>query len=699
MVDSSYLVVAESDSGSPTLQTAARFHREDLAKLGLEMGDAVEISSKQWQVVARVFPALASSGPGAIALSRPLIERLGVDVGGHVAIRPTELQAASRVRVRASWEEGSQLHTWRPTLDGVVATSGDRWTIGEEQVLEVLEVRPRGWVMVDPATEVVLADEASSGTGRGAATRGFEDIGGLDAQLAQIRELVEVPLRHPEVFRWLGTEPPKGVLLHGPPGCGKTLIARTLARESEASFFHVAGPEIVHKFYGESEAALRGIFEQAEREQPSLIFLDEIDAIAPRRDKVQGDVERRIVAQLLTLLDGLEERQGVMVLAATNLPDMLDPALRRPGRLDREIVIPVPDLHGRRQILAVHSRDMPLASGVDLDGLADRTHGFVGADLQALCREAAMSRLRRHRASGQALSEAQWQTLEVDLEDFEQALLDVRPSALRELFVEIPQVRMDQVGGLDAVKEVLRQAIDWPLEHPELLRRAGLRSARGVLLAGPPGVGKTLLAKALATESGVSFLSIQGAQLLSRYVGDSEAAVREVFAVARRASPTILFFDEIDALVSKRSTESAGDGGVAVRVLTQFLIELDGIDELRGVVVLAATNRLDRLDPAILRPGRFDQIVELPLPGHQARQKIFDVHLRDRPLAFEPDLATLASHADGLSGADIAELCRLAALRAVGRAVAEGSDQPMILSEDLETVLADRTLLDQGGAS
>ncbi|MEM7583317.1 MAG: AAA family ATPase [Acidobacteriota bacterium] len=676
--------VTAIDPDPQTPPSAVRLHRSDLAQLGLELGDAVEVETESHRIAARVFPATEPATRRSVVLPAAVLERLGIDAGSRAAVRAVKLEAASRVELSAG-PPRVPLANWRAALDGTIARRGDRLTIEGGHTVQVTEVRPRGWVLIDPATEVVLHDGSDAVSGRGSTSRGFEDIGGLGPQLAQIRELVEAPLRHIEVFRWLGIEPPKGILLHGPPGCGKTLIARTLARESGASFFHVAGPEIVHKFYGESEAALRRVFEQAEKEQPSLVFLDEIDAIAPRRDKVQGDVERRIVAQLLTLLDGLEQRQGVLVLAATNLPDMLDPALRRPGRLDREIVIPVPDRIGRQQILAVHSRDMPLDADVDLEQLARRTHGFVGADLQALCREAAMARLRRHRSSGLALSDGHRQSLKVDSEAFEEALLAVRPSALRELFVEIPEVPMDRVGGLDEVKELLRQAVEWPLEHPELLRRAGLRPTRGVLLAGPPGVGKTLLAKALATEAGVSFLSVQGMQLLSRFVGESEAAVHEVFAVARRAAPTILFFDEIDALVAKRSTETAGDGGVAARVLTQFLTELDGVDELRGVVVLAATNRLDRLDPAVIRPGRFDQIVELELPDLAARRSIFEVHLRDRPLSFTPDLDDLAEKSGGFSGADIAELCRRAALQAVGRAVAEAADQPRLALSDLET--------------
>jgi transitional endoplasmic reticulum ATPase len=496
-----------------------------------------------------------------------------------------------------------------------------------------------------------------------------------------VREIVELPLKYPELFERLGIDAPKGVLLLGPPGCGKTLIARAVARETEANFFAVNGPEIVHKFYGESEAHLRKIFDEATRRAPSIIFLDEIDAIAPRRERTVGDVEKRVVAQLLGLMDGLSQRQHVIVLAATNLPNALDPALRRPGRFDREISIPIPDQRGRLEILEIHSRGMPLAADVDLSRQAAITHGFVGADLQALCREAGMTALRRLlpqmdfsqlHVPYELLSQ-----LEVTMSDFEEALRDVEPSAVREVFVEVPNVTWDAVGGLDHVKQRLREAIEWPLKYATLFNALRLVPSKGVMLSGPPGCGKTLLAKALATEAGVNFISVKGPELLSMYVGESERGVREVFHKARQAAPCIIFFDEIDAMASTRST-GPQDSGVSSRVLSQLLTELDGIEELKGVLVLAATNRPDLLDSALLRPGRFDLHMELPVPDRAAREKIFQVHLRDRRVAPDVAAAWLAEQTEGFSGAEIEGACHRAMMAALAECIAASPETPDI---------------------
>jgi len=486
------------------------------------------------------------------------------------------------------------------------------------------------------------------------------------------------------------------VLLHGPPGCGKTLIARAIAHETQANFYAVSGPEIIHKFYGESEAHLRKIFEEGSRKAPSIIFLDEIDAIAPRREQVVGEVEKRVVAQLLALMDGLAKRQKVIVIAATNLPNVLDPALRRPGRFDREISIPIPDRHGRKEILEIHSRGMPLAEQVDLNHLAEITHGFVGADLEALCREAAMICLRRIMPDvdfGLArIPYDQLAKLEVGMDDFLEALRGIEPSALREVFVEVPNVRWQDVGGLAEIKQRLVEAVEWPLQYPDLFTQAGIRPPKGILLSGPPGCGKTLLAKAVASETKVNFISVKGPELLSKYVGESERGVREVFRKARQAAPCIVFFDEIDALVPSRSA-GASDSHVAERVLSQFLAELDGVEELKGVLVLGATNRSDLLDPAILRPGRFDEIVEIRLPDESERSEIFAIHLQNKPLGAVISFKDLASRTGGFSGADIISTCTRAALRAVRRAVQAGDKTPdgqarvTIEASDLEGAL------------
>jgi transitional endoplasmic reticulum ATPase len=510
----------------------------------------------------------------------------------------------------------------------------------------------------------------------------YEDIGGLKRELARIREIIELPLRYPEVFERLGIDAPKGVLLYGPPGCGKTLIARAVAHETEARFFSVNGPEIIHKFVGESEQHLRKIFEEATRQAPSIIFLDELDAIAPRRENVLGEVEKRVVAQLLALMDGLNQRQHVIVIAATNLPNNLDPALRRPGRFDREIAISIPDRDGRREILAIHSREMPLAGDVRLDQLASRTHGFVGADLEALCREAAMVRLRHvlpeiDFASAQIPAESLLK-LEVEMPDFLEALREVEPSAIREVFVEVPEVRWEDVGGLRAVKQQLIEAVEWPLKHPGLFAQANVRPPRGILLSGPPGCGKTLLAKAVATQTEVNFISVKGPALLSKYVGESEKGVREVFRKARQAAPCILFFNELDALVPERGSGGA-DSHVTERVIGQFLAEVDGVEDMNGVLVLGATNRRDILDPALLRPGRFDLVVEIPLPDADGRREIFAIGLRGRPVADDVRLDELVTRSGDFTGADIQAVCQRAALEAIREAIAAAGGEARVL--------------------
>ena len=498
-------------------------------------------------------------------------------------------------------------------------------------------------------------------------TKYDQAIGGLGERMERILELVELPLRKPELFESLGIKPPTGVLLHGPPGCGKTLIARTLAKIAGVRFFSISGPEIINKYYGESEARLRKLFDQAQREAPAILFIDEIDALAPKRDQSFGDLEKRVVAQLLTLMDGLDDRGQVIIIGATNRPNALDPALRRPGRFDREIEIPVPDQQGRREILEIHTQPMPLTKGVDLDDMARRTHGFVGADLAALCREAALQALRRV-LKKTPVTQLDSGSIKVGLPDFAAAFREVEPSALRETVISVPNVKWEEVGGLSTVKSRLIEAVEWPLRYGHLFAQAGLRPSRGILLVGPPGCGKTLLAKALATESQANFVAMKGADLHSKYVGESEQRLRDIFRKARQAAPCILFFDELDAFLPARGMMGL-DAAVSERILAQFLVEMDGIEELKGVLVLGATNRVDRLDEAILRPGRFDEIVKFAPPDSMEREEILKIHLKQKPLSDEVDANYLAGLTEGWSGAELSAACNRAALLAVQRAV------------------------------
>ena len=682
-VKSLKLKVAEALS-KDVARSYARVGPEDLARLKAEVGDIVEVLGKA-RTVCKAMPAYKEMrGQSRIQLDGITRENAGTGLDEFVEVHRISCPPADRVVLAHTNIIPSErdLDYIGSRLDGlpVLAESrirailfGARWAD-----FKVESTTPRGPVLIHPSTQLVIS-KASQAEEVGARAVSYEDIGGLKSQLQRIREMIELPLRYPEVFERLGIDAPKGVLLHGPPGCGKTLIARAIAHETQAQFFAVSGPEIIHKFYGESEAHLRKIFEEASRKSPSIIFLDEIDAIAPRREQVVGEVEKRVVAQLLALMDGLAKRRKVIVIAATNLPNVLDPALRRPGRFDREISIPIPDRHGRQEILEIHSRGMPLAEKVDLGHLAEITHGFVGADLEALCREAAMLCLRRIMPDvdfGLArIPYDQLAKLEVGMDDFLDALRDIEPSAMREVFVEVPNVRWQDVGGLGEVKERLVEAVEWPLRHPDLFGQAGIRPPKGILLSGPPGCGKTLLAKAVASETKVNFISVKGPELLSKYVGESEKAVREVFRKARQAAPCIVFFDEIDALVPSRGAGGT-DSHVAERVLSQFLAELDGVEELKGVLVLGATNRGDLLDPAILRPGRFDVIIEIPLPDENGRSEILAIHLRNKPLGAAIHLPDLASRTEGFNGAELSSLCNQAALQAVRRAVHASQESP-----------------------
>lgn len=547
---------------------------------------------------------------------------------------------------------------------------------GRRIPLRVVDTQPSGTVVVQNTTEIEIADqsaqEVSVESGEPENTTApaltYEDIGGLDDELEQVREMIELPMRHPELFGTLGIEPPKGVLLHGPPGTGKTLIAKAVANEIDAHFQTISGPEIMSKYYGESEEQLRDVFEEAEENAPAIVFIDELDSIAPKREDVSGDVERRVVAQLLSLMDGLEERGQLTVIGTTNRVDAVDPALRRPGRFDREIEIGVPDHDGREKILQIHTRGMPLGDGVDLDRYAENTQGFVGADLENLVKESAMHALRRIRPDldldEEEIPADILDSIEVTENDFKEALRGIEPSALREVFVEVPDVTWDHVGGLDDAKERLQETVQWPLEHADAYEQVALEPAKGVLLYGPPGTGKTLLAKAVANEANSNFISIKGPELFNKYVGESERGVREVFSKARENAPTVVFFDEIDAIASERG-QGVGDSNVGERVVSQLLTELDGLEELEDIVVIATTNRPDLIDDALLRPGRLDRHVAVDEPDEAARREIFEIHTEDKPLAEDVDVDELVERTDGYVGADIEAVCREAATVAV----------------------------------
>lgn len=675
-------------------RSLARIDLEDQKELGIAIGDIIEISGKE-KTYCRVMPAHKESrGQSCIQLDGLSRDNAGLAIGESVGIKKVICPSAESVSLAPLNAEQLErdLKYIGTLLDGlpVLENNRIRATLFGNQFIEFLVEKtvPSGPVMITPNTKLIISGRRGD---KAESIISYEDIGGVKPQLQRIREMIELPIRFPELFQQLGIDAPKGVLMYGPPGCGKTLIARAIAQECDASFFPINGPEIIHKFYGESEAHLRKIFEQAAKSAPSIIFIDEIDAIAPKREKVVGDVEKRVVAQLLAMMDGLNRRNNVIVIAATNIPNALDPALRRPGRFDREIIIPIPDSKGRLEILEIHSRGMPLSKDVNLKHLASITHGFVGADLEALCRESAMVCLRRlipnidfalHRIPYEQLIK-----LEVCMDDVLLALREVEPSAIREVFVELPDVHWDDVGGLDDIKEKLQAAVDWPLNHPDLFKKAGIRPPKGILMAGPPGCGKTLLAKAVANESQVNFISIKGPSLMSKYIGESESAIRDVFHKARQAAPCIIFFDEIDGIAPIRNS-GGSDSHVSDRVLSQFLTEMDGIEDLIGVVVLAATNRTDCIDPALLRPGRFDEIVDIHLPESKDRQAIFEVHFKDKPLGQGIDLTSLVKRSEGFSGADIAAVYMKAAFYAIRRARNHHAEV-VVESNDIDTAMND----------
>ncbi|WP_290901495.1 CDC48 family AAA ATPase [Ferroglobus sp.] len=739
-----------SDSG----RGIARLDPESMFRLNISPGDIIEIEGRR-KTVAKVWRAPKRDwGRGIIRIDRFIRENAGVNIGDTVKVRKAEYSIARQV-ILAPLKKldfkiyGADIGEYlkhqllkRPVMEGDLVpivgapafTGFGKYTQNQATVLVAVKTEPKGAVIIDDQTHVVFRERPVKGFERfGKAGVTYEDIGGLKEELQKVREVIELPLKYPEIFQRLGIEPPKGVLLYGPPGTGKTLIAKAVANEIGATFLTINGPEIMSKFYGESEQRLREIFEKAKENAPSIIFIDEIDAIAPRRDEVTGEVERRVVAQLLTLMDGLEERGQVIVIGATNRIEAVDPALRRPGRFDREIEIGVPDREGRYEILQIHTRNMPLDpeysrefvlealnalknylkeegdsryAQIDfvigevkeaekkeevkaiienllpeelkpdlereiiramLRHLADQTHGFVGADIEALCKEAAMKALRRYLPridlNGDELPVELLEEMKVTFDDFKEALKEIEPSAMREVLVEVPRVTWEDVGGLEDVKQEVIEAVEWPLKYPEKFRKFGIKPPKGVLLYGPPGTGKTLIAKAVANESEANFISVKGSELLSKWLGESEKAVRKIFRKARQVAPCIIFFDEIDAIAQMRGID---EGSRAVeRVVNQLLTEMDGLEELEGVIVIGATNRPDIIDPALLRPGRFDRLVYVRPPDKKSRYAIFKIHTRNMPLADDVDLEELAELTEGYVGADIEAVCREAVMLAL----------------------------------
>jgi transitional endoplasmic reticulum ATPase len=674
----------------------ARLPRTLMNELGLAEGDVIELVGKRSTPARAVGPYPEDEDLAIIRLDG--LQRANAEIGSgdFVEIRKAEAKPAQRV-VFAPAQKNLRLHGSAHALKRSFGmkplTAGDTVaTTGQQQIMRgdippelrqmlsapayslqeirlvVVSTQPKGIVLIDANTEVELRPEYTEAKEKRRADVTYDDLGGIGGTIDQLREMVELPLRYPEIFERLGVDPPKGVLLHGPPGTGKTRLARAVANESDANFFHIAGPEIMGSAYGESEKRLRELFEEAAKAAPSIIFIDEIDSIAPKRGQVTGETEKRLVAQLLALMDGLEPRQNLVVIAATNRPEAIDEALRRPGRFDREIVIGVPDEGGRREILLIHTRGMPLQEGVDITELARKTYGFVGADLAALTREAAIEAVRRimpelNLEEGTIPAEV-LDNLSVTRKDFEEALKRVQPSAMREVMVQVPTVRWDDVGGVDEARERLREGVELPLKHPDAFRRLGIRPAKGFLLYGPPGTGKTLLAKATAREAEANFIATKSSDLLSKWYGESEQQIARLFARARQVAPTVIFIDELDSLVPARGG-GLGEPQVTERVVNTILAEMDGLEELQSVVVIGATNRPSLIDPALLRPGRFDELIYVAVPDEAGRRHILGIHTKGMPLAADVDLDSLAARTERFTGADLEDLVRRAGLFAL----------------------------------
>jgi transitional endoplasmic reticulum ATPase len=666
----------------------ARIDPEVAERLNITSGDALEISSLGKKTTVLNWPARESDrGKGLIRIDGYIRNKLDVGINDQVEVKKVTSKDAKSITLAPTEPlriVGAEDYLTE-YLNGQLMTKGDTIPLnvmGQRVDLVVISTNPSGPVIINDSTKVTVSEESAKAgqvlrEGE-APSITYEDIGGLGNAVDRVREMIELPLRHPELFKRLGVEAPKGVLLHGPPGTGKTLLAKAVANETNANFYTIGGPEIMSKYYGESEERLRNVFQQAEKNAPSIIFIDEIDSIAPKREEVSGETERRIVAQLLSLMDGMSTRGKVVVIGATNRINAIDPALRRPGRFDREIEIGVPDRNGRLEILQIHTRGMPIAKDVNLEKLADISHGFVGADLQALAKEAAMRALRRVLPevdlSTESIPAETLRKIIVTMQDFLDIIKEMEPSAMREVFVEVPDVKWEDIGGLSSVKQELQEAVEWPLKYQGIFTYADATPPKGILLYGPPGTGKTLIAKAAANESEANFISIKGPELLSKWVGESEKGVREVFRKARQAAPCIIFFDEMDAIAPRRGGDF-GDTHVTERVISQLLTELDGLEILTNVIVIGATNRPDIIDAALLRPGRFDRLLYVPPPDRDSRIQIIKIHTNKKPLADDVNIEQLADHTEGYTGADIASLSSAAVMLAVREYVSKYKDQ------------------------
>ncbi len=689
---------SNKETGKATLKVAeaeqrdigrkiVRLDPEAAQSLNVMTGDALELSSFGKNAVLLSWPGRDKDrGTGLVRIDGYTRNKLDVGIGDTIEVKKVESKDAKSITLAPTEPLriiGAEQYL-AESLNGQLMSKGDIIPLnvmGQRIDLVVISTDPTGPIIINDATKVTVSEDSAKAVQ--ASQEGkvpsitYEDIGGIRNEIARVREMIELPLRHPELFKRLGVEAPKGVLLHGPPGTGKTLLAKAVANETNANFYSIGGPEIMSKYYGESEEKLRNVFEQAEKNAPSIIFIDEIDSIAPKREEVSGEVERRIVAQLLSLMDGLKSRGKVVVIGATNRVNAIDPALRRPGRFDRELEIGVPDREGRLEILQIHTRGMPLAKDVNLEKLADISHGFVGADLQSLSKEAGMRSLRRILPnidlSSESIPSDTLRKIIVTMNDFMDVIKEMEPSAMREVFVEIPDIRWEDIGGLAPIKQEMQEAVEWPLKYQEIFTFADAMPPKGILLYGPPGTGKTLMAKAAANESEANFISIKGPELLSKWVGESEKGVREIFRKARQAAPCIIFFDEIDAIAPKRGGDF-GDSHVTERLISQLLTELDGLEILTNVVVIGATNRPDIVDAALLRPGRFDRLLYVPPPDRDSRIQIIKIHIKKKPLDDVVDIEKLADQTEGYTGADIASLSSAAVMLALREHVSKYKD-------------------------